>query len=476
MARPFDAPALALACALLAAPAAADPGPDPLLYGGLSAGGHAVLTPWDFGERDADAVPVSPEGSVYGGLRLGVQPLDGFAIEADAGYLPFPAADEVNPGLLYTLGLRYTPFDGLLRPHAAVGVGLYHNLAPDQPDRELDGTLWWGLGARGPLSGPVWLRVDLRHLLTDSLDLAADYADNLLVTLGVDLALYTPPTDRDGDGVEDEADACPDTPGARSGGGCPDQDGDRVVDTDDRCPDAAGLAALGGCPDGDGDGVPDADDACPELAGVADAGGCPPDSDGDGLRDDRDQCPDAAEDLDGLADDDGCPEDDVDGDGVADADDRCPQKPETANGFEDADGCPDTRPAVVVTCERFELDDRIYFQPGRFDLEDRSRPLLDKVAAALLENPWITRIRIEGHTDDAGDAATNKRLSQQRVWVVRGYLADKGVDKARLRYAGFGEERPIADNATEEGRAQNRRVEFVIVEKEDRPECAPPAP
>jgi hypothetical protein len=150
--------------------------------------------------------------------------------------------------------------------------------------------------------------------------------------------------DRDGDGVLDEADGCPDDPGSPRADGCPDGDGDGIPDAEDACPDEPGLPEHDGCPvpgDMDGDGVPDAEDECPEESGLPEHAGCP-DGDGDGIRDGDDECPDEP----GPAPS-GCP--DRDGDGVRDRDDACPNEPgpapsgcpDTGAGDRDGDGIPD---------------------------------------------------------------------------------------------------------------------------------------
>ncbi|MDX9751448.1 MAG: OmpA family protein [Flavobacteriales bacterium] len=95
------------------------------------------------------------------------------------------------------------------------------------------------------------------------------YIDGISVNL-------KPEDDRDGDGVIDKEDACPDEPGPASTQGCPDGDGDGVADKDDKCPDLAGPAEWDGCPDSDGDGIPDHQDRCPTVAGVPEMRGCPP--------------------------------------------------------------------------------------------------------------------------------------------------------------------------------------------------------
>ena len=144
--------------------------------------------------------------------------------------------------------------------------------------------------------------------------------------------------DRDGDGVADEADACPDEPGTEAADGCPDRDGDRTPDAEDACPDEPGLPENDGCPvpsegDRDGDGIRDEADACPDEAGPPSADGCP-DADGDGVRDSDDACPAEP----GLPERDGCPgTGDLDGDGVPDAEDACPEE----SGLPEHGGCPD---------------------------------------------------------------------------------------------------------------------------------------
>ena len=91
---------------------------------------------------------------------------------------------------------------------------------------------------------------------------------------------------------------------------------------------------------------------------------------------------------------------------------------------------------------------------------------LSYVAAALINNPSITRIRVEGHTDNEGTEAFNMELSRARAKSVVDYLIGKNIDSERLTFEGYGFTRPKATNEIEEGRAINRRVEFTILEKE----------
>ena len=121
--------------------------------------------------------------------------------------------------------------------------------------------------------------------------------------------------------------------------------------------------------------------------------------------------------------------------------------------------------AVVVTKEKIEVKQVIYFDTAKATIKDVSKPILDEVADVLKANPDIKKIRVEGYTDNTGATELNTKLSDQRAKSVADYVSGKGVDSARLDSKGFGPEKPIADNATKEGRAKNRRVEFVIVEQ-----------
>ena len=222
--------------------------------------------------------------------------------------------------------------------------------------------------------------------------------------------------------------------------------------------------------DNDADSVPDRLDACPNDAedrdGFADSDGCPdPDNDADGVDDVDDACPDRSEDRDGFEDWDGCPEADNDGDGVADGVDDCPMDPEDKDGFEDADGCPEPGPqraTVTVTDTRILISDRIYFEFDKDTIRSVSTPLLDDVAQAIVELAAQLRIRVDGHSDDAGSPEYNTDLSYRRAGAVVSYLKSRGVAAQRLRYRGLGASEPVAPNDSPEGRALNRRVEFAI--------------
>ena len=249
-----------------------------------------------------------------------------------------------------------------------------------------------------------------------------------------------------------------------------DTDGDGILDRDDRCPreaeDMDGFQDSDGCPDldNDGDGILDADDGCPDMAedmdGYKDDDGCPEaDNDNDGILDADDQCPNDAEDIDGFQDEDGCPDLDNDGDGILDVDDKCPNEAETVNGYKDQDGCPDTKPEVQVEAGKAVVLAGINFDSGKATLTADSEASLNKVLRTLNDNPEIA-LEVRGYTDNQGRDAFNRTLSQKRAEAVRTWLIEHDVDASRLQAKGFGPDNPVADNATEEGRAQNRRIEF----------------
>jgi outer membrane protein OmpA-like peptidoglycan-associated protein len=201
--------------------------------------------------------------------------------------------------------------------------------------------------------------------------------------------------------------------------------------------------------------------------------GCPEsDNDNDRIADAADSCANHAEDVDQYKDEDGCPDPDNDFDGIADKDDRCPLKAEVINGNEDDDGCPDEgKVMVVIGKKKLEIQDKIYFATGKDVILPRSEGLIAQVAKTIERNPWIKKLRIEGHTDDVGKDDYNLDLSQRRAAAVRKALIDKGVGEGKLDSAGYGEQNPIDSNKTLDGRAHNRRVEFVIVDQENTPQA-----
>jgi len=300
--------------------------------------------------------------------------------------------------------------------------------------------------------------------------------------------------DRDGDGIKDDVDKCPDDPEDRDGfqdeDGCPDPDNDQdgILDKNDACPNDPetknGIADEDGCPDGidgdrDKDGIPDSKDKCPDdpedKDGFQDADGCPdPDNDQDGILDKNDNCPNEPEDKDGFEDSDGCPDPDNDHDGILDKDDKCPMQPETYNGFEDEDGCPD-KGKVIIEGSTIVILEKIQFDYNSAKIKNESMPIVDAVASTLKGHPEFTLVEVQGHADERGNDDYNLKLTQERVQSVVTALIQKGVDKSRVRAKGFGEYCALdtpegaATQHNEAAWEKNRRVEFKIVKTKDGP-------
>ena len=290
--------------------------------------------------------------------------------------------------------------------------------------------------------------------------------------------------DRDGDGLKDDVDRCPDQPEDRDGfedeDGCPDpdNDGDRILDGDDKCPDVPedrdGVDDEDGCPDGeandrDGDKILDVVDRCPDdpedYDGWQDGDGCPdPDNDDDEILDVDDLCPDRPEDYDKFEDEDGCPDLDNDKDRILDTVDHCIDQPETYNNVDDDDGCPDDGPVVDARTELVILKP-INFEFNKAIIKPDSYPILDAIVAALRGNPDILLVEIAGHTDERGDDGYNLELSNRRAAAVRDYLVHHGVAPGRLGSQGYGETHPIDKRSTERAWTVNRRVEFLILKR-----------
>lgn len=254
-----------------------------------------------------------------------------------------------------------------------------------------------------------------------------------------------------------------------------DADGDGVPDGPDACPNAAGVLsddpAKMGCPpsDVDADGISDAEDACPSAVGARSAdrtkNGCVVrDGDGDGIEDHEDACADKAGVATANPRTNGCT--DSDKDGIFDPIDACATVSGTPNIDPGKSGCPIAR----VEAGQIRITEQVQFQRGNAHLLPASEDVLLGISRVLLDRPDITEVSVEGHTDNSeGRGRRALKLSKQRVETVLTWLAQHGVSPTRLRATGYGAERPLAPNLTEEGRAQNRRVEFHILSINGRP-------
>ncbi len=257
--------------------------------------------------------------------------------------------------------------------------------------------------------------------------------------------------DRDGDGVRDKKDRCPDVFGLKEFDGCPDSDLDGVEDALDFCPNVFGLKQFKGCPDTDGDGFSDKEDLCPELFGLEQFNGCP-DSDNDGVMESKDDCPNTP----GLIENKGCPIVDADADGVPDDKDKCPDIAGSINN----EGCLEVSIAVLDKLNK--IVSQIDFNSGKSTLNANAKEQL-KILKAWLDNYPNEYWQINGFTDSSGNDAQNLKLSEKRAANVRQYLLDLGMDVEKVNAKGFGEQNPVDTNKTQKGRAKNRRVEIALM-------------
>jgi len=364
-----------------------------------------------------------------------------------------------------------------------------------------------------PLSNPLVLASSLPVVGDITLTKVPARTDRLNVAFGFNI-VFGNKQDSDRDGISNRRDKCPDTPQGVivDKKGCPlDTDKDSVPDYYDKCPDtpkeAYSSIDADGCPlDTDGDGVFDYLDKCPgtpyQAYATVDKVGCPKDTDRDSVPDYLDKCPTTPEAERNNVDSVGCtivlpvvvdstladtvaapvvvakpetvevaekpivvssqekpiavPVDvDTDGDGIVDRLDRCPQLAGVASNG----GCPEIKKEVRVVFQKALQG--IQFETAKFVIKPLSYVILEHVARVLSENPNYM-VEIQGHTDNEGLAEKNQILSENRAKAVREYLISKGIDANRLTAKGYGQMRPVAPNSTIEGRAKNRRVEFVV--------------
>jgi hypothetical protein len=237
------------------------------------------------------------------------------------------------------------------------------------------------------------------------------------------LPTVTVQADKDDDGLSNDKDDCPERSGLLKYKGCPvpDEDGDGINDENDKCPTAEGTVQYRGCPvpDTDKDGIPDDQDACPTVAGLTRYKGCAiPDTDHDGINDELDQCP-------------------------------------TIAGIAGNNGCEDLQPKLDIIAAALK------FESGQVNLAAKSLQGLDALVQMMTEYPKTT-LTITGHTDNTGTRKINDRLSLSRAKKVQTYLVKKGLAINRTFLIGLADTQPIANNATKDGRAQNRRADLTI--------------
>lgn len=353
-------------------------------------------------------------------------------------------------------------------PFVTAGLGVEKADAGDAGDSS-DPSINVGGGLRWYLTDHVGVRVDGRYVALEMGRPYEEHEANFEGTVGV---LFTlgggPAPDSDNDGVPDRKDKCPATPvGAKVDvTGCPvDTDGDGVFDGLDKCPDTpkGWPVDAAGCPrDTDGDGVVDGNDSCPDSPKGAkvDAKGCTLDTDGDGVFDGLDRCADTPRGV--KVDAYGCPIDN-DHDGVFDGPDQCPG---TRHGAKvDEKGCEiiEKAPELFPMGQKNLVLEGVNFNTSSADITPEAAMVLEHVAKSLKDWPEV-KVEIGGHTDSNGPASANQELSARRAVSVKAYLEAKGIDGARMTTKGYGEAKPLGDNATADGKRRNRRVELTKVD------------
>jgi len=196
-----------------------------------------------------------------------------------------------------------------------------------------------------------------------------------------------------------------------------DRDGDGVRDAEDACPDTKGISVFKGCPDTDDDGVPDSEDKCPSVKGLQRYKGCEvPDTDGDGVNDEMDKCPQVK----GVSRYQGCPVPDKDRDGIDDETDKCPDLPGVAN----SNGCPAIADSLKIKID--QAAGMIVFAKGGSGILKSSFVPLDNIVAILSANPNVLVVI-------TGSESGNKVLSENRAKAVADYLVGKGIVSSRIK-------------------------------------------
>lgn len=359
-------------------------------------------------------------------LGIGYNFTERLATEAIFSYVATNTAAGVEDDVDYVsvrLDFLYHFPLGNFVPYVAIGGG-EAIVSPDQVASDTNFIAGYGAGIKYFLNNTVALRCDARHLfdINDAdTQRSKTVINNYVINAGLLLQFG----------------------GSEAVVLSRDADGDKIVDAIDRCPDTPSGVAVDevGCP------VPKT------PVKIAD-------SDHDGIADILDLCPDTAAGI--VVDAKGCPVlTDLDRDGVIDAQDACPNTP--AKTVVDARGCPAQVALVIPSVELPEPAMTFYLEylPNETEVRNDFAAEMQKMADFIKANSG-KRFVIEGHTDSVGSDASNMRLSLLRAEKIRAYLSGKmGIPAALLEARGFGESNPVADNNTQEGRQQNRRVVII---------------
>jgi len=335
---------------------------------------------------------------------------------------------------------------GIVTPIAKAGIG-YENMSDTYYKNTNSAFIDAGVGAKIPFTDWLALKLETVYMLKNNDN---RYDNNLAILAGLNFAfgaksqpvveeapkevvkkaVVVAPVavvilDDDRDGIENSQDKCPTTPAGKE------------VNYDGCCLDL----------DDDKDGVLNSKDQCPTTpaGNQVDANGCclDLDNDKDGVLNSEDQCPTTP--TGNPVDANGCCLDlDDDKDGVLNSKDICPNTP--LGDAVNSDGCPKS------------VNLHIKFENNSYNVDTASDALIQKYADFLIEHTNYSA-KIVGYTDSRGSAAYNQKLSENRANAVKSLLLKKGAPASSLTSAGMGEANPIADNATSNGRAENRRIE-----------------
>lgn len=329
------------------------------------------------------------------------------------------ARQGTGTAFLFTGGVRIRPFTRVAGPWMSIGAGLAQT--GDRSRLGFDAALGWDFRLSRASRWDLGPYVGANQILQPNDSIRPD--DARVISFGIHIGL----------GVADKPPPREEAPPPRG-----DRDGDGVFDDEDACPDVAGIRTddpkTNGCPrsDRDGDGVFDDEDACPDVAGV------------------RTDDPKT----------NGCPRSDRDGDGVFDDEDACPDLPGVRSEDPRANGCPPAAESVRVEKDRILLDDVIIFDLDSPRVRSASWGIIKKLAEFMNDNPNILEISIEGHADATGTEQHNMVLSRERAESVRRLLVKYGVDAERIKAEAFGRSRLKVETSRAE--AANRRVEFWV--------------
>jgi len=362
-------------------------------------------------------------------LLLGVRTRLGLLLDASAEIATWADRDTGGFGTVGAV-LRLRPFDFNSGGDPRRGIGLFLEgagggaITGELICPSFDAGLGWGFELGSLDIAPTVRYLQIIH------DGDLDDRDARILLFGVEVSFFDarkvvikppePPKDRDGDGIVDMEDMCPDDP----------EDIDEFKDED-------------GCPD--------------------------PDNDNDSIEDKSDKCPNEPEDFDEFEDEDGCPDPDNDQDTFLDPEDKCPNEPETVNGNKDYDGCPDEGLIQMVN-DRIVLEERVLFDLSRARVKSRAKPVLRAIKKLQEQHPEWVSLRIEGHADLQGDPEFNQKLSERRAANVRDELVKEGIPAEMIDAVGYGSTRPRDMRMDEEGHQRNRRVEFVVMARQQPPE------